>query len=189
MLELLQKIDESIFFFFNQTLSNPVTDFVMPYLTSPLTWIPVYILLCVYLISKKKVGLVCLVTIVVAIVIIDPLSSRFLKFEFDRIRPCRALHGVRLLVDCGVGQSFPSTHSGNSFALATVFGLFYRRWAIVGFSAATLIALSRIFVGVHYFFDILGGALLGITIGYGCYLLAQVVIKKYLTTKLVQENQ
>jgi undecaprenyl-diphosphatase len=178
-IEVLQQLDQSIFFFFNQTLSNPVFDWVMPHITSPITWIPVYLLLCIYLIRQKRIGIVCLLTIIVAFIIVDPLTSRYLKFAFERVRPCRALQGVHLLVECGVGQSFPSTHAANSFAIATVFSLFYRRFALVSFSCATLIALSRMFVGVHYFFDIFGGAVVGISIGYLCYILAQWSVRKF----------
>lgn len=177
--DTLQQLDQSIFFFFNQTLSNPVFDWAMPHITSPITWIPVYLLLCVYLIKQKKIGIVCLVTIILAFIIVDPLTSRYLKFAFERVRPCRALQGVHLLVECGVGQSFPSTHAANSFAIATVFSLFYRKFTIISFSFATLIALSRMFVGVHYFFDIFGGAVVGVSIGYLCYLLAKLIVKRW----------
>jgi len=187
--DILQQVDQSIFFFFNQTLSNPVFDWVMPHITSPVTWIPAYLLLCFFLIKQKKIGLVCLLTIILAFVIVDPLTSRYLKFAFDRVRPCRALQGVHLLVECGVGQSFPSTHAANSFAIATVFSLFYRRFALVNFSCATLISLSRMFVGVHYFFDIVGGAVVGATIGYLCYLFAQWIIKRFNLNSPVLENQ
>ncbi len=179
IIEAIQHIDQSIFFFFNQTLSNPVFDWIMPHITSPITWIPIYLLLCIYLIRQKKIGIVCLLTILLAFVIVDPLTSRYLKFAFERVRPCRALQGVHLLVECGVGQSFPSTHAANSFAIATVFSLFYRRFALISFSCATLIALSRMFVGVHYFFDVFGGAIVGACIAYFCYLLAQWSVKRF----------
>lgn len=178
-IETLQHIDQSIFFFFNQTLSNPVFDWIMPHITSPITWIPIYLLLCIYLIRQKKIGIVCLLTILLAFVVVDPLTSRYLKFAFERVRPCRALQGVHLLVECGVGQSFPSTHAANSFAIATVFSLFYRRFVLLSFSCATLIALSRMFVGVHYFFDVFGGAIVGVCIAYFCYFLAQWTIKRF----------
>ena len=187
--ESLQKIDELIFFFFNQTLSNPLFDFSMPHITSPITWIPIYLLLCVYLIRQKQIGLVCLFTILLAFIIVDPLSSRYLKFAFERVRPCRALQGVHLLVECGVGPSFPSTHAGNSFAIATVFSLFYRRFAILSFSFASLIAISRMIVGVHYFFDVLSGAIVGIVVGILCYLVAQWVLQKYILKPLTTVNQ
>ena len=68
---------------------------------------------------------------------------------------------VRLLVDCGPGKSFPSSHAVNNFAVATLFAWSFPsgRWYFFGW--ATLVALSRPAVGVHYPSDILGGALIG----------------------------
>jgi undecaprenyl-diphosphatase len=85
----------------------------------------------------------------------------------ERPRPCHIVNGVQvvqnvhLIVGCGGGKSFPSSHAVNNFAMATMFALFYPRWKYALWAWAALIALSRVFVGVHFPSDILGGAVIG----------------------------
>jgi undecaprenyl-diphosphatase len=61
----------------------------------------------------------------------------------------------------GLSRSFPSGHSSAAFGLA--FGLYFwnRRWGTAALAAATLVALGRVYVGVHYPSDIIAGAALG----------------------------
>jgi undecaprenyl-diphosphatase len=95
----------------------------------------------------------------------DQVSSIFLKDWIGRIRPCATLSGVHLLVACGAGKSMPSSHAANCFGQAALFGLLYvqARWPLVIF--ASLVALSRVFVGVHYPGDVLVGTMVGLMIG------------------------
>jgi undecaprenyl-diphosphatase len=71
---------------------------------------------------------------------------------------------VHLLVHCGGGKSFPSSHAANNFGAATILTYFYRKIAWIFFSLAALVAFSRVYVGVHYPFDVLAGAILGMAI-------------------------
>jgi undecaprenyl-diphosphatase len=73
-----------------------------------------------------------------------------------------ALPDVHLLVKMKTSFSMPSAHAANFFALATYFTYFYRRYKWWFYSAAFMVALSRVSVGVHYPFDIAAGALLGV---------------------------
>jgi undecaprenyl-diphosphatase len=57
--------------------------------------------------------------------------------------------------------SFPSAHAANFFAVATYFNYFYPKYRWVYFSAAFLVALSRVSIGVHYPLDIIAGGILG----------------------------
>jgi undecaprenyl-diphosphatase len=72
---------------------------------------------------------------------------------------------IRLLVGCGGGMSFPSSHAVNNIATATLLGWYYPRGRPWMFLWATVVAISRSFVGLHYPSDVLGGAVLGILIG------------------------
>ena len=62
--------------------------------------------------------------------------------------------------------SFPSGHAATSFACATVLSAYAPRWRVPFFLLATLIALSRLYNGVHYPTDVLAGALLGVLVGW-----------------------
>lgn len=88
-----------------------------------------------------------------------------IKFAVDRPRPGE--HGP----DNRWDSSFPSGHATGAFALASVFGSRYPRLRIPVYLGATLIGLSRIYLGRHYPSDVLAGAALGVTFG-------QIVLRK-----------
>jgi undecaprenyl-diphosphatase len=139
----------------------------MPFITSFRHWLPVYIAGIVYLLLRFKLkGLYLLAVLLVTVGICDFVNAQFLKEYFMRVRPCRALTDVHLLVHCGLGHSFPSNHAVNNFAAATILAHYFKRKAGVFFFIAGLISLSRVFVGVHYFSDILAGGLEGFLVGF-----------------------
>ena len=79
-----------------------------------------------------------------------------------RPRPFVALQEVRRLVDADqIYASFPSGHAALAFAFAFVVFRRDRDWGIAFFILAALVAVGRVFVGVHYPLDILGGAVVG----------------------------
>ncbi|HSQ73975.1 MAG TPA: phosphatase PAP2 family protein [Bacteroidota bacterium] len=174
MSEFLYSIDIALFRFLNSALSNPVGDFLWPYITDYDRYLPVRILLVavwlLLMIKGGKRGRTAALLVVVVLVCADQLSSFVIKPALERPRPCHTVNGVQvvqqvhLLVHCGGGKSFPSSHAVNNFAVATLFPFFYRRWAWAFFTWAGLVALSRVTVGVHYPSDILGGAMIGTAI-------------------------
>ncbi len=167
-MEYLKEIDLWLFHFINSDMSGAMTDFLMPIITNKYTWLPAFILLLVYLLWRGGVrGRITFILLLVGIVASDQISSSLLKPFFDRLRPCHTLSEINLLVSCGVGKSFPSSHSANSFMAATILFWYKSSWGKYVFSIAGLIAISRVFVGVHYPLDILAGAVLGITISFG----------------------
>lgn len=174
MIEFLYSIDKSVFLFFNRTVANPVTDLVMPAITgisqTP-AGITVLVLFWLLLIWKGgRTGLIVGLLLIPLVAMSDQLSSAVIKKIVERPRPCHELNGtrvvenVRLLVSCGGGFSFPSSHATNWFAIATFVSHRFRRLAPALFTFAVVMGLSRIFVGVHYPSDILGGA----AVGTGC---------------------
>ncbi len=80
----------------------------------------------------------------------------------QRARPYDA-HVTRLIIDKSADFSFPSDHATASFAIAAAFLLHgMPRRGVVFLAAATLLAVSRVFIGTHYVSDVLGGAATGI---------------------------
>jgi undecaprenyl-diphosphatase len=120
------------------------------------------------MIGCGKRGRTAGILLILLVAFSDQLNSSLLKALFQRPRPCHLVDGipavehVRLLVDCGGGYSFPSSHAVNNFAAATLLSFFYRRWRWAFFLFAALMALSRPYVGAHYPSDIVAGAMVGV---------------------------
>ena len=173
MNELLQA-DKELFLRINRDWQNPFFDFLFPFLRQPYFWVPVYTFLIVFaLMNIKRRAWVWILFFVAAAGLSDFISAGLLKPTFARIRPCNepSLIGeVRLLVKyCGGNGSFPSTHSSTHFAVAaflySTLYQFFQKWGLLFFVWAISVCIAQIYVGVHYPFDILGGALLGSLIG------------------------
>jgi 4-amino-4-deoxy-L-arabinose transferase-like glycosyltransferase/membrane-associated phospholipid phosphatase len=157
----LPAVDTSFFFFINRNLQNSVFDSLMPFVTakSYLIFLPLYLWL---FFKDRKNALIALVLALLSVLISD-WSANVLKHYFERIRPCNALDGVRVLVGCTRSFSMPSNHAVNAFAFITPFYILIKkrmRYALI--AVAVLVGFSRVYVGVHYPFDVLAGALLGI---------------------------
>lgn len=179
MIEFIQNIDTALFYFFNTTLANPVFDRIFPFITENSNWILVYVFFLVWMIWRGgKRGRIAAAALFVAILICDPFCSRIVKEIFGRIRPCSALDDVRLLVGCGAGKSFPSSHAANNFAAAVVLSYFFKQYRCVFYTIAASIAFSRVYCGVHYPLDALGGAAIGAIIGFGVVALVKVIKEK-----------
>jgi undecaprenyl-diphosphatase len=89
------------------------------------------------------------------------LLATVLKAATDRPRPFERLPEADPLLGGTVGASFPSGHAATSFAGAVALALLVRRAVPAIFLLAALVAFSRIYIGVHYPLDVLGGAALG----------------------------
>lgn len=114
-------------------------------------------------IRERRRALPTLLTAAVALALTDWIGFEVLKPLFARERPCYALPPgtLRQLVQIGHGGSLPSLHAANAFAFAFAISVGKPRWAPYLYFLATLIALSRVRVGVHWPSDLVGGAIWG----------------------------
>ncbi len=170
MLDVLQRIDTSLFFTINNGLSNSFFDWLMPFITTKQNWYPLFLIIIVGLLWKGgKKGRIAVLLLIPVIVLSDQISASLIKPLVDRMRPCEAFESlgtVHMLIGMKTSASFPSSHAANSFAAAAFFAYFYPRWQWSYFTIAALIAFSRVYVGVHYPFDVFAGALLGVACAY-----------------------
>lgn len=180
----LINLDRTLFLYLNGLGISSFDSFWM-LMTNKLTNVTVYLLALIYFFKKTslKQFLGALVIVALIILAMDQTANLF-KYQIGRLRPCHdpELSALVRLVksSCGGKYSFFSGHASNSFALATFFSFllkdFQSRLAVFFFSLATLIAYSRVYIGVHYPLDILVGALFGILYGFIFYRLWKRII-------------
>jgi membrane-associated phospholipid phosphatase len=170
----LEQWDQWLFIEINSGMSNSFFDSTMPWLRNSFYWAPLYLFLLVFaIVNFKGRGLWWVVLFICTVSLTDIISSQVFKEAFERPRPCRDqdfFEHVRLMINhCSGGYSFTSSHAANHFGMATFFFFTARhligRWAWIAFLWAATISYAQVYVGVHYPFDILGGAAIGILFG------------------------
>ncbi|MBI4745023.1 MAG: phosphatase PAP2 family protein [Deltaproteobacteria bacterium] len=154
-------LDIKLFYLINNGMQNRLFDILMPWLTEFSNWWPLIVPTVVgLLIWGGKKGRVAVIVIIAAAGLSDYTSGKILKHLIGRIKPCNYLENVNLLAYCGK-YSFPSSHAANIFAVAVTGSYYYRKSAVPLFILALIIGYSRVYVGVHFPFDVLGGFVWG----------------------------
>ncbi|MBM4332891.1 MAG: phosphatase PAP2 family protein [Deltaproteobacteria bacterium] len=167
MTSFLSSWDTSLFRLINGQGQNYFLDWFMPFMTDLKNFTYVLIVLSVWVLYKgKKAGVVFLVFIGITLAITDQFSSRLLKEWLGRVRPCHVLEGVRMLTDCNTSYSFPSSHAVNIFAAAFFLSQPLKKLSLLFFGIAAIVGYSRIYIGIHYPFDVIGGAGIGLLIAW-----------------------
>jgi len=184
LLEYLDHIDQDLLLFFNG-LNSPFWDQVMWWMSEQLIWLPLYLVIAGWLIYKFKwKAVIILILVALLITLSDQGSVHLFKEVFKRPRPCHDpdISGMVHLVrnHCGGEYGFVSSHAANTFAMAAFTLLIIRkRWySIFIILWATLVSYSRIYMGVHYPGDVIGGAILGFLLGFFIYRLYILIEKK-----------
>lgn len=188
----LHKLDQGVSLEIN-SWDSPVTDAIWQFFSSVPVWIPMYLLIAAMLIWKLgwKKGFLILAAAGLTFGFCDQFSN-LIKDAVERVRPLNDAfmleNGLNILEKRSTSYSFFSAHAANAFGLATCtyIGLkkflprsrwikFYAAWM---YTWASLVAISRVFVGKHYFGDVLTGALVGAIAGYAFAKLAYAIYKK-----------
>jgi undecaprenyl-diphosphatase len=167
MASWVDSLDKTLFHLVNQAGQNSFFDWFMPFMTDLKNFTYILAILGGYLLwRERRAGLIFLVFIGLTLAITDSFSSRLLKEWVGRIRPCQVLQGFRLLTDCNTSYSFPSSHAVNIFAAAYFLSQPFRRLAPLFFCIAAIVAYSRVYIGIHYPLDVIGGAAIGLLIAW-----------------------
>jgi undecaprenyl-diphosphatase len=192
LMNKLESIDRAIVLFVNG-LHTPLLDEIMWFLSGKFSLIPLYLLLLILLKSQNtwKNTAIILVGLTLAIVLADQISVHLFKNAFERYRPSHnedlkyLLHFYEVRPGeyyQGGKYGFVSSHAANFFAMIAFIFPFYKEkknWILVGLIIiGILVAISRIYLGVHYFSDVLIGATLGILVGFSIRTLIRAYFKR-----------
>lgn len=154
-------MEAGILMMIQERLRHPAWDPWMIWITSLNNGGMIAILTCALLLAfrrTRRVGAVAVASLVAEAAVVNLL----VKPLAARIRPYEVIEGLSLLVSAQSDYSFPSGHTAAGFAVAVVMlRLMPARYGVPALVMATLIALSRLYVGVHYPTDVLAGALIG----------------------------
>lgn len=190
--EHIHKFDQNLTLEIN-SWDSPVTDPVWQFFSDIPVWIPMYVLIVACLIWRLgwKKGLIMTLAAVATFGFCDQFSN-LIKDLVCRVRPLNDAYmlenGLNVLEGASRSFSFFSAHSANAFGLATstLIGfrldkrLKYKGYAMWMFFWASMVALSRVFVGKHYLGDILAGALIGAAAGFAFASIARNIITRYI---------
>lgn len=163
------RFDHTVFEQVNSVWTHPFLDWLMPAITDlhkdPRSLVIFLPLILLWVIQKRGFALKCLLVLGLSIGLSDLVSYRVIKKTTQRDRP-QYTEGlkVELRTHEHSGTSFPSNHAANVFAGATVLSLANPALWPVFFLIAGAVAYSRVYVGVHFPLDVIGGALLGFSI-------------------------
>jgi len=186
----LQELDLGLLRFFNQTLSNPVFDVVMPFLSGNAFFFPAIVIAGIAMLWKGEArARICLLMIILIVGPGDGFVINTIKSATGRARPyvthsdirqpgAKAPPQLKSSEDAEITEavadvaprkasrrSMPSAHAANWFCATTIFFIYFRRSLWFFLPLACLIAFSRLYNGVHYPGDVLLGAIVGA--GYG----------------------
>ena len=165
-MELPLSIDRSLFLFFNTLPHFPVSDALALLFSGVGTAGFIWIVISIYIFfQEERKDRYFFLPVAIAAVGSWIISDIWLKSFFGRIRPTVDI-GAIVVGDGATNFSFPSTHATFAWALALVLSRKEPRYAGWFYALAVIISLSRIYLGVHYPGDIIGGTLLGLGIGH-----------------------
>ncbi len=187
IIEWLQSLDETITLFINSFYSKP-WDHIWQFFSMKETWFPLYAIVLFYLVRRLgwKKGLVMAVSLAATILICDQFAN-IMKTAVGRLRPCYTVDmltgGLHVLESRTGFYGFYSAHTANAFGFAvasiSAFSLDsehdYRPYKWFIYFWATMIGLSRIFAGKHFFGDVLVGVIAGLLVGWCLAKMARMV--------------
>lgn len=170
-MDFLYELDKSLLLLINRQWTAPWADAFFPAITdmhkSPwFFWIIVPLILGLFFWKYRKLGVMLFIGLLLALGTSDLVGNHVFKKNVARARPGDALTEMVIVRSPYGGYSFTSNHAANMFCLAKYVTEFFPQGRLVAYSAASLIAYSRVYNGVHYPSDVVGGGFMGWIMGW-----------------------
>ena len=183
--ESLIQLDQQATLWLN-SLHCPLTDNIWIFISDVRIWFPAYAF-TVYMMFRKcgwKQALLFTLALIISVAAADQ-TANLVKNSVMRLRPCYTAE----MLEEGLWWPLPrpgfygffSAHSSNSFAFASLSSMAFRHRGYTAgvFIWAALVALSRVFLAMHYLGDILTGMLLGMALGFAMGWIVRFLSRKF----------
>ena len=182
MIDMINGIDSAILLFIQENLRCPLLTGFFTIFTRLADMGIIWILLGLVLLFPKKTrrgGFDMLISLITSTLVNDFILKKLVA----RIRPYEIINDLILLVPTESSFSFPSGHTSVSFAAATALTFAFGKKGAWAFIPAALMGFSRLYVGVHYPTDVLGGMIIGTVMAA----ITCILLRKYLKTDLIRK--
>ena len=170
LLSMLKAMDTMVFLTVNSH-HNAYFDSVMWLVSGTLIWVPMYVSLFFVLLKNYSYKVVFAILLAIGVVILftDSFTAQIIRPWVCRLRPSNLDNPMSSMVHIvdgyrGGAYGFPSNHASNTWGLAFFITFLFRRYKLTFFFFlwALLVCYSRMYLGVHYFGDLLIGGLLAL---------------------------
>jgi len=156
----IEKFDNYILYIIEKYVHNRYLDVIMPIITFTGNLGIIWAIIAIALIVDKPYRLIGN-SIILTLIIGTIVGEGIVKHIVRRVRPCNKQDNISLLLK-PISYSFPSGHTLSSFAAAEMLSLYFTQYRLIFMSIAFLIALSRLYLYVHYPTDVIAGFIIGV---------------------------
>lgn len=162
---------------------NPVLDALMKFFTmlgdAGIFWIALSVIL-IFFKKTRKAAIAMAISLVLSVI----FTNAIIKNIVDRIRPfVKDPTLLPLIVKTPSDSSFPSGHTSASFAAATAFFGINKKWGIPCLVLAVIIAISRLYLTVHFPTDVIAGFVVGVIYGVVAFIVTKKIFTKIEASK------
>jgi len=179
--------DKELFLYLNG-FHNEFWDTMMLLITRKETWIPLYVIILWYIVKNYRGKAILIIVALALLILVSDQLAGLLKITVQRLRPVHdpmIEHLAHNVLRKGGLYGFVSAHAANSVAILVFTSRVFKRrsYYILMLLWTVIFSYSRIYSGVHYPLDLLGGALLGWGVGVLIFKLLMFVENHFFFTR------